>query len=171
MVVCSFFVGNFGARLMSYPTLEGLNTCPVSVDKLFLQIETVNKILNIGEVEVFDFTNNNVAKSKPAALTTSHSLYPARNCVDGNVNTFCSSNDVNRNERLTIELGSINVKDLSRVVITNRADCCQDRLQGASIKLTLDKAGRYVAYEWKYLTDPDGCNYLFPQVFLIGNIE
>ena len=61
-----------------------------NVRKVKVQLED-NDYLHFAEVQVFDYTDNNVALNKPATQSrpTSHS---AAKAVDGNVNTYSMTN-------------------------------------------------------------------------------
>ena len=81
--------------------------------------------MNIAEVEVFS-GGTNVASGKTVTASSLHSPeYPHANLVDGNKTNFTHT----QNEALEyfqIDLGQD--YDIEKVVIHNRADCCQVRL-------------------------------------------
>ena len=59
-----------------------------AVQKVKVQLEGTN-IMQLAEVEVFDYADNNVALSKQATQSSIYpGEYPATRSVDGNVNTF-----------------------------------------------------------------------------------
>jgi len=82
--------------------------------------------LNLAELSALDFSNKNVALNKPVTMSSTLSGYPGRNLVDGNINTFCHTNNVC--PWLYVDLGAD--IPLKQITVTNRLDCCQTRLTG-----------------------------------------
>ena len=63
-----------------------------------------------------------------AALSSTYGGYQAGRCTDGDVGTFCHT-DQHDHPWLSIDLtGDGDETTVGIVVITNRQDCCQDRL-------------------------------------------
>ena len=91
-------------------------------------------IINLGELEVFDTAGTNIALN--ATVTGgpggAHSAGPFERLTDGNFGNFAHTTG-NGVSFLEVDLGA--VKEIAKVVITNRPDCCRDRLGEA--KLTL----------------------------------
>jgi len=89
--------------------------------------------LNLAEVEVFS-GGTNVASGK---TVTASSLYasdhPHANLVDGNKTNFTATNN-EPVEYFQIDLGQD--YEIEKVVIHNRADCCQGRLRNTKIQLS-----------------------------------
>ena len=89
--------------------------------------------MNLAEVEVFS-GGTNIASGKTVTASSLHSPeYPHANLVDGNKTNFAHT----QNEALEyfqIDLGQ--EYDIDKVVITNRTDCCQDRLRNTKIQLS-----------------------------------
>jgi hypothetical protein len=89
--------------------------------------------MNITEVEVFS-GGTNVASGKTVTASSLHSpAHPHANLVDGNKTNFAHTlnEDV---EWFLIDLGQ--AYEIEKVVITNRADCCQARLRNTKIQLS-----------------------------------
>jgi hypothetical protein len=91
-------------------------------------------IINLGELEVFDKAGTNIALN--ATVTggpgNHHGAGPWANLTDGNFGNFAHT--FNSGESFVeVDLGA--VKEIAKIVITNRADCCQDRLDEAKIEL------------------------------------
>lgn len=62
--------------------------------------------------------------------------YPAKNAIDGNVNTFTHTNG--ETSATSFHQMKLTLRDpavISRVDVINRVDCCADRLAGAVIQL------------------------------------
>ena len=94
-------------------------------------IDDKNKILNLAELEVFDASGTNLAASKPV---TGSSEYPAphvwSNLTDGNKTNFAHTlgRTPSEYDSMTVDLGA--EKEIKKLVITNRSDCCKNRAIG-----------------------------------------
>ncbi|XP_048059444.1 fucolectin-like [Megalobrama amblycephala] len=116
------------------------------------------------------------------------STYPeggdAKRAVDGNRDSdsrrgSCTHTKSEFNPWWRVDLG--NVYSINKVTITNRQDCCKERLKGAQIRIgnSLDNNGNNNALATTILTAPDGTEtFLFEPVigryvniFLPGNDE
>lgn len=93
-------------------------------------------MINLAEVQLF-----NAGVQIPAAQLSfeqsstyrdSMGPYPAGNCKNGNINDYCHTTGTESNPTLTIT--SLARVDL--IIVTNRQDCCQDRIVGATITVT-----------------------------------
>lgn len=73
-----------------------------------------------------------------ATMSSEHSDFPASNCVDGDVTTFCHSR-IAGGEWLQLDLGSS--QPISMVKIWNRVQCCQDRLGTYYVEYTNNANG------------------------------
>jgi hypothetical protein len=91
-------------------------------------------LINLGELEVFDKVGTNIALN--AAVTggpgAAHSAGPYDRLTDGNFGNFAHTTG-DGVPFMEIDLGA--VKEIAKIVITNRPDCCQDRLTDATLKL------------------------------------
>jgi|688.fasta_scaffold153030_2 hypothetical protein len=87
--------------------------------------------LNLAELTAYDITGKIISLNKPVTMSSTMSGYPGSNLVDGNISTICHTN--NLCPWLFIDLGS-DIR-LSRIVITNRQDCCQNRIIGFRLGL------------------------------------
>ncbi|NBU62951.1 MAG: hypothetical protein EBS29_00345, partial [Chloroflexia bacterium] len=145
------------ARYVLLGTLGvALNQAPVS-DQLQVNVDARTKIivpdpnferspLPTGNCKVssiiicLPFTVADARFNSPlaGATATQSSLYgvgwPATNAIDGNTATFNHTNNTTSSPWLQIDLGSS--KDINSVTITNRADCCKERLRGAVLFLS-----------------------------------
>jgi hypothetical protein len=91
--------------------------------------------LNLGEIQVFSAANDRTGIIKPSMLVSKPSgwggdVFPGRNFVDGNPNSFVhtSGGEV---PWVVVDLGSI--RPIYKIVLTNRRDCCLERVLGAVI--------------------------------------
>ncbi len=89
--------------------------------------------LNLGEVELFDMAGQKLA---PASLvfTLGSTLdsYRSSNCNDGNPFTMCHT--LLTTPTLAITYPCAGPTSVSKVIVTNRVDCCKDRI----VKFTMD---------------------------------
>ena len=94
-------------------------------------VDDKNKILNLAELEVFDVSGTNLAAGK---TVTGSSEWPAphlwSNLTDGNKTNFAHTKGRTEEEidYLQVDLGA--EKEIKKLVITNRTDCCKNRAIG-----------------------------------------
>jgi hypothetical protein len=94
-----------------------------------------NHWMNLAEVEVFS-GGTNVASGKTVTASSKYEnsdQFPHANLVDGNKTNFAHTQNESV-EYFQIDLGQD--YDIEKVVITNRTDCCQDRLRNTKIQLS-----------------------------------
>ena len=93
------------------------------------------------EVWVYDGTDCMLSMGDVVAtMSSDHGDFPASNCVDGDVATFChSSKKEGDREWLQLDLGSS--QPISMVKIWNRVNCCQERLGTYYVEYTDDADG------------------------------
>lgn len=99
-------------------------------------IPDVDGIINIGELQVFDQNNVNVAQGKPVTsktVYTNNPIFDASKLVDGNPSTFYHSQPNGVGEWVMVDLGS--PVSISRINVINRQDCCQNRAAGLQLQL------------------------------------
>jgi hypothetical protein len=60
----------------------------------------------------------------------------AGNCIDGNMDIICHSAGTGPEEYLRVDYVG-DIADLASIVVTNRADCCHDRIVGGRIHVNL----------------------------------
>ncbi|XP_067266335.1 uncharacterized protein [Chanodichthys erythropterus] len=96
------------------------------------------KIVSLCEVGVYGYLAGNLAAGEAATQSSTSADWSAEKAIDGNrglqqLYTGCSStlNETNPWWRLDLR----HVYRVSRVVITNRKDCCAERLNGAEIHI------------------------------------
>ncbi|KAF4100525.1 uncharacterized protein LOC131525818 [Onychostoma macrolepis] len=95
-----------------------------------------NKILTLCEVEVF--SGNVALKAKAAQSSTPSESGAAQNAVDGNSESnyilgSCTHTAEEKDPWWRVDLKEVH--KVTRVSITNRGDCCEERLVGAQIRI------------------------------------
>jgi hypothetical protein len=93
----------------------------IFIQKLGLAASTV---LNLAEVMAFDCFGNYISPVVAHLSGTHSSPWVASNCILNNTGSGCHSTGAN--PWLMVDFGTY--VPISRVVILNRADCCQDRI-------------------------------------------
>lgn len=86
--------------------------------------------LNLTEVQAFD--ENGIKINGTPSMSSIMSPFVPTNCTDGNLTNFCHANG-NKNDWFQLDFGS--EKFVSRIIVYNRQDCCQQRLKGSYIQL------------------------------------
>nr|XP_055075179.1 uncharacterized protein LOC129454650 isoform X1 [Misgurnus anguillicaudatus]XP_055075180.1 uncharacterized protein LOC129454650 isoform X1 [Misgurnus anguillicaudatus] len=102
------------------------------------------KILTLCEVEVY---SDNIAFGADAVQSSTYDQFAdAKHAVDGNRESIytmgsCTHTEVEDNPWWRVDLKSI--YSINRVIITNRGDCCEERIIGAQIRIgnSLDNNG------------------------------
>ncbi len=122
-----------------------------------------NKILNLAELEVFDASGTNLAASKPV---TGSSQYPAphvwSNLTDGNKTNFAHTlgRTPTEYDSMTVDLGA--EKEIKKLVITNRTDCCKDRAIGVKAVILAANGTTVVKETPAITTTADTYTLIFP---------
>jgi len=112
---------------------ENYNTYTFKKRPYWVVIEqlTGDRIINLADVELYSG-----GKQIPSnRLSFSMSEQDASLCNDGLKNNFCHSAKHDRTPRLKI----ISDAPFDKVVVHNRASCCQERIIGATISATIDE--------------------------------
>jgi hypothetical protein len=125
------------------PTLTqecNMQKCPIlaQIVRLVKPSTTTDNYLNIAEITVFDVAGNQL--TIPGSNVTLSSLYqnddyynPSK-LVDNNVNTL-SHTDSTRGTQQSMSIDLTSPIAVSKLVIQNRRDCCQDRILGSTLEL------------------------------------
>ncbi|XP_048057043.1 uncharacterized protein LOC125274682 [Megalobrama amblycephala] len=98
-----------------------------------------NEFLTLCEVEVFAGESRNLALGAKAVQSSTYDhLTVPQNAVDGNRNSdyhhgSCSHTNGDKDPWWRVDL--LNVYKITRVSITNRGDCCAERINGAQIRI------------------------------------
>ncbi|XP_070554944.1 uncharacterized protein [Ptychodera flava] len=107
-----------------------------------VQLEGKNEFLTLCEVEVYgSLLSENLAVGKPASQSSLYGGSPpagAQSAVDGNTDSNWSSESCThtvqqQNSWWKVDLQ--NIHSVDKVVITNRKDCCSERLVGAVVRV------------------------------------
>jgi hypothetical protein len=123
-----------------------------------------NAIINLAEVEVFDKDGTNLASGKTVTGTAILPDYPLANLVDDDKTNFAHTacpDPINTDkDNMLIDLGS--VKEIKKIVITNRTDCCKERAIGIKA-VVLGADGTTVIKETPAVTtEADTYTFTFP---------
>ncbi|ROL51274.1 Fucolectin-1 [Anabarilius grahami] len=131
--------GNNNALVATVLTVLGATETfsfePVNGRYVNIYLPGNNEILTLCEVEVFA---GNLALGATAVQSTTYPQSGAQNAVDGNRNPIfsrqsCSATNADRNPWWRVDL--LEVYKITRVSITNRGDCCAERINGAQIRI------------------------------------
>ncbi len=92
-------------------------------------------IINLAEVHLFDLAGLRIPRASLNALLTTHHRWgdsteaAGPKCLDGDIYTTCHSNLADANPMLLVTYPCPGRSTaLSKVVVFNRQDCCQDRV-------------------------------------------
>ena len=125
---------------------------------------TKNAIINLAEVQVFDASNTNLASGKTVTGTAIHPAGPLANLVDGNMSNFahtaCPIPTNTEKDYMTIDLGA--EKEIKKIVITNRTDCCKDRAIGIKAVILAANGTTVVKETPAITTTADTYTLIFP---------
>ena len=142
-------IGEFGKAVVIGPNDPG--TCvpganAKTVAGRYVRITGVkNTYLNLQELEGFGLNSGKLTPSS-ASLSTDHSTgYGANNCIDGDAvgGKVCHTGSGDR-QWLQVDYGR--TVEIAEVVITNRVDTHQDRIEGAIVTISTDKDGMDVVW-------------------------
>ena len=100
------------------------------------QVTYGNPIINLAEVQLYSKGVQIPASSLTFVLSSiyngDNANYSASNCNDGILSDFCHSATGDNSPTLTIYSPSA----VDQIVVTNRQDCCQYRIAGATITVS-----------------------------------
>ncbi len=111
----------------------------VRVQRITTAPDNVNSI-NIAEIQVYDLNGNLIPSTSASYSDGGLSGFPATNVNDGNLNNFAHTNtNIDSSGRYGtigsyIQIGFSSPVRISRIVITNRKDCCQNRMVGTQVQ-------------------------------------
>tara|TARA_B100000767_G_C19451880_1_gene404400 strand:+ start:61 stop:630 length:570 start_codon:yes stop_codon:yes gene_type:complete len=95
-------------------------------------VDDTNEILNLAELEVFakDGTTSLTDDVRGVEAANFHPAGPLGNLIDGNFTNFAHTlgRTADDFDAITVDLGS--VKEIGKIKITNRVDCCKNRAIG-----------------------------------------
>ena len=107
-----------------------------------------DKYLNIAGIDVYDEYNNIITLTE-AAITVNPPyntiIYPNINLIDRNPNTLAHTSDAT-GAYMELDLG--NDRKISKIIVTNRQDCCKDRIVGA--RLDIKNNNQNIIYSYNF---------------------
>ncbi|XP_056597699.1 uncharacterized protein si:ch73-359m17.2 isoform X2 [Triplophysa dalaica] len=130
---------------------------PINGRYINIFLSGMSKILSLCELEVY--TENLAHGAYAAQSSTYDELADAQRAVDGNrdsnyLNGSCTHTAEENNPWLRVHLK--NIYSVNKIIITNRGDCCADRIEGAQIRIgnSLDNNGNNNQMAATILTPP-----------------
>jgi hypothetical protein len=105
------------------------------------QTGDINPVLNIAEIKFFRNNGSQILRSQFSFTATSiyssgGITYPPSNANDNNLNTIYHSN-FNTDPLPVLTITTLDTNLFNQIVVYNRVDCCQTRIQGAIVKIFL----------------------------------
>ena len=94
-------------------------------------VDDKNRIINLAELEVFDASGTNLAAGKTVTGSSEYSsTHGYINLTDGNKTNFAHTigRTPSEYDSMQVDLGA--EKEIKKIVITNRTDCCKNRAVG-----------------------------------------
>jgi hypothetical protein len=122
-----------------------------------------HKIINLAELEVFaKGSTTSLSAGKSVTGTSLSANFPGANLVDGNMSNFAHTwgRDVNVKDEMTVDLGS--EKEIEKIKITNRVDCCKNRAQGIKAVILAADGTTVVKETPAITTTADTYTFTFP---------
>ena len=117
--------GSADGRFGTFGAFRGKANRPTVADVRYVRIRLKNEHLHVQEIEVYDKQDTNLALKK-ATVTVSSTLFNADPNYVINANVF-------------------------KIVVYNRTDCCQERLNKATLECLTEKQEKIVS--WTCSTD------------------
>jgi hypothetical protein len=87
--------------------------------------------INIADIQAFDI-NGKLINPQASSYSDGGIGFPASNSIDGNMNNFSHTSDARDN---FIQVSYSSPVQVSKIVITNRKDCCKNRMIGTHLQL------------------------------------
>jgi hypothetical protein len=115
----------------------------------FVRIDSLvgdSPTINLGEIDAFD-SQGNLLTPTGFEMSEAHQNFAIERCFDNDADTYCHS--AGSDPWFRIEFGS----PVHKVVVTNRADCCRDRIDEARIAVTTDAEGGQVSWSAPFPTE------------------
>uniref|UniRef100_A0A673HHT5 Fucolectin tachylectin-4 pentraxin-1 domain-containing protein n=1 Tax=Sinocyclocheilus rhinocerous TaxID=307959 RepID=A0A673HHT5_9TELE len=145
-------IGNKPSDLLSNPVCIVVSTIPAGATYsyschgmegrygryVFVNLPGTSKILTLCEVGVYVIFPDNLATGRNVTQSSNFGAWFAEQAIDFNPGltksySACSSTSAQTNSWWRVDLSS--VYRVSRVVVTNRLDCCPERINGAEIRI------------------------------------
>jgi hypothetical protein len=101
---------------------------------------TDTSFLGLAEVRAFDSVGTLIAPTGAEMYSSGWGGIP-ENCIDGHLTNMCHvRGGDDGNDYLRVDYAT-DVATLSTIEVTNRADCCQDRIVGAKVYVAMGRPG------------------------------
>ncbi|KAL1272085.1 hypothetical protein QQF64_031101 [Cirrhinus molitorella] len=142
-------VGNDSSDVFSNPVCAVVSTIPAGATDSYschgmegryviVTIPGTSEILTLCEVGVYVIFPGNLATGRSVTQSSTYGIWYAEHAIDFNPGftklwSACSSTTGETNPWWRVDLSYI--YRVSRVVITNRLDCCTERIKGAEIRI------------------------------------
>uniref|UniRef100_A0A673IGD6 Fucolectin tachylectin-4 pentraxin-1 domain-containing protein n=1 Tax=Sinocyclocheilus rhinocerous TaxID=307959 RepID=A0A673IGD6_9TELE len=142
-------IGNNSSDVFSNPVCAEVSTIPAGATYSYscrgmegryvtVNIPGTSKYITLCEVVVYVIFPGNLATGRTVTQSSTYGLWSAEQAIDFNPgfiqpSSSCSSTDIQTNPWWRVDLRYI--YRVSRVVITNRLDCCPERINGAEIRI------------------------------------
>ncbi|XP_026113674.1 uncharacterized protein LOC113092307 [Carassius auratus] len=142
-------IGNVSSNVSSNPVCAVVSTIPAGATYsyschgmegryVFVNIPGTSRILTLCEVGVYVIFPGNLATGKNVTQSSTFGSWISEQAIDFNPgftqpSSACSSTNVQTNPWWRVDLRYI--YRISIVVITNRLDCCPERINGAEIRI------------------------------------
>ncbi|GMI53358.1 hypothetical protein TeGR_g8605 [Tetraparma gracilis] len=121
----------------SFQGLPYLKYLRLTADEISHMADT--SYLALAEVRAFDSAGTLIAPSGVEMYSFGWGGIP-ENCIDGDLTNYCHVGGDDGKEYLRVDYAT-DVATLSTVEVTNRADCCQDRIVGAKVYVVMGRTG------------------------------
>ena len=111
---------------------------PKTANVQYIRIQRVktapdgSNAINIAEIQAFDSNGNLIQPASASYSDEGLSGFPTSNSIDGNMDNFAHTTDARDN---FIQVSYSSPVQVSQIVITNRKDCCKDRMIGTHLQL------------------------------------
>jgi len=112
--------------ITSYP--ETILACYARIQRA----DNQDQYVNIADIQMFDNSGAKLTTTGAWLSTSPYSEYPASNMIDDNPNTIGHTMDATDS---WVQVGVGADKDIGKVVVINRQDCCGEREIGCSLTL------------------------------------
>jgi hypothetical protein len=106
---------------------------PQPVKGRYIRINRANNgsFLNLSDISVYGPNNTKITGITPS-LSPQYGIFAAKYLIDGNAKTIAHTNNT-PGAYMQLDLGAD--KEISRIVITNRLDCCKERIKNATVQI------------------------------------
>jgi hypothetical protein len=93
------------------------------------------RAINLAEVRAFD-SRGELIGAVAATMSSTVGEAGASKCLNGDIASICHTASDDQDPWLLVDYGVGGLRDVARIAVTNRGDCCEDRILGARIAIT-----------------------------------